>query len=173
MENNQEKDNKAPKFNFSSYWIYGIIILVLLGYNFYLKMHESTKVIDVNTFEEKVKTGEVDRVEIINKEMIHVFLRKEIIEAKYPEFKDNGLNINQPQYSFRIGDIGTFEELLRELKSQGFPVNYKVRQETNYLIHSQLVAAFCIITRLMAFYYAKSVRWGRWSRRTNIQYRKI
>ena len=135
MENNQEKDNKAPKFNFSSYWIYGIIILVLLGYNFYLKMHESTKVIDVNTFEEKVKTGEVDRVEIINKEMIHVFLRKEIIEAKYPEFKDNGLNINQPQYSFRIGDIGTFEELLRELKSQGFPVNYKVRQETNYLIH--------------------------------------
>jgi AFG3 family protein len=135
MENNQDKDNKAPKFNFSSYWIYGIIILVLLGYNFYLKMHESTKAIDVNTFEEKVRTGEVDRVEIINKEIIHVFLRKEIIDAKYPEFKDNGLNINQPHYSFRIGDIGTFEELLRELKSQGFPVNYKVRQETNYLIH--------------------------------------
>jgi AFG3 family protein len=135
MENNQEKDNKAPKFNFSSYWIYGIIILVLLGINVSIKMNESTEAIDTNTFEEKVKAGEIDRVEIINKEVVNVFLRKEVIETKYPKFKDNAWNVNQPQYSFRIGDIGNFEQLMRELKTQGYPINYKVKQETNYFIH--------------------------------------
>ncbi|MFZ1703945.1 MAG: ATP-dependent zinc metalloprotease FtsH [Saprospiraceae bacterium] len=135
MENNQEKDNKAPKFNFSSYWIYGIIILVLLGINISIKMNESTESIDSNVFEEKVKAGEIDRIEIINKEMVNVYLRKEVIEAKYPKFKDNAWNVNQPQYNFRIGDIGNFETLLRELKTQGFPVNYKVKQETNYFVH--------------------------------------
>lgn len=135
MENNQEKDNKAPKFNFSSYWIYGIIILILLGINVSIKMNESTETIDTPTFEDKVKAGEVDRVEIINKEIVNVFLKKEIIETKYPQFKENAWNVNQPQFSFRIGDIGNFEQLIRELKTQGFPLNYKVKQETNYFFH--------------------------------------
>lgn len=135
MENNQEKDNKPPKFNFSSYWIYGIIILILLGINVSIKMNESTEVIDTNVFEEKVKSGEVDRVEIINKELVHVYLKKEVIDAKYPKFKDNAWNVNQPQYSFRIGDIGNFEQVLRELKNSGFPISYKVKQETNYFVH--------------------------------------
>ena len=135
MENNQEKDNKAPKFNFSSYWIYGIIILILLGINISIKMNESTETIDTPTFEDKVKAGEVDRVEIINKEIVNVFLKKEIIETKYPRFKENAWNVNQPQFSFRIGDIGNFEQLIRELKTQGFPLNYKVKQETNYFFH--------------------------------------
>ena len=135
MENNQEKDNKPPKFNFSSYWIYGIIILILLGINVSIKMNESTEIIDSNTFEEKVKAGEVDRVEIINKELVNVYLKKEVIETKYPKFKDNAWNVNQPQYSFRIGDIGNFEQALRELKNNGFPISYKVKNETNYFVH--------------------------------------
>ncbi|MBK8623244.1 MAG: ATP-dependent zinc metalloprotease FtsH [Saprospiraceae bacterium] len=135
MENNQENNNKAPKFNFSSYWLYGIIILVLIGINLSIKMNESTESLDINSFEEKVKAGEVERVDIINKEIANVYLKKEVIETKYPNFKDNAWNVNQPQYSFRIADIGNFEQLIRQLKEQGFPVNYEVKQETNYLIH--------------------------------------
>jgi AFG3 family protein len=135
MENNQENNNKAPKFNFSSYWLYGIIILVLIGINLSIKMNESTESLDINSFEEKVKAGEVERVDIINKEIANVYLKKEVIETKYPNFKDNAWNVNQPQYSFRIGDIGNFEQLIRQLKEQGFPVILQVKQETNYLIH--------------------------------------
>jgi AFG3 family protein len=131
MENN--KENKAPKFNFNSYWIYGLIILILLGINVSIKMNESTETIDPVTFEEKVRANEVDYIEVINKELVQVFLKKDVIAAKYPKFKENPWHVNQPQYTFRIGDIGQFDASLKEYKAQGFPVKAKYKQENNYM----------------------------------------
>lgn len=134
QQDNSQKDNKTPKFNFNSYWIWGIFLLIIIGMNISVKMNETTEVIDPNVFEDKVKANEVDRIEIINKEVVNVYLRKEVIEAKYPtKFKDNPWNANQPQFSFRIGDMGHFEESLRNLKDAGYPINWKIKQETNYI----------------------------------------
>jgi len=134
QQDNSQKDNKTPKFNFNSYWIWGIFLLIIIGMNISVKMNETTEIIDPNAFEDKVKANEVDRIEIINKEVVNVYLRKEVIDAKYPtKFKDNPWNANQPQFSFRIGDMGHFEESLRSLRDAGHPINWKIKQETNYI----------------------------------------
>jgi AFG3 family protein len=137
MENNPENknNNSEPqgKFNFSSYWIYGLIILVILGTNIFLELETQAEKIDYNVFEEKVKAGEVDKVEIINKEIVNVFIRKEVLDVKYPKLKDKKFSAQHHQFSFRIGDIGNFERNLKEFKDAGYPVNYTMRTETNYV----------------------------------------
>jgi cell division protease FtsH len=70
-QNSTKPTNKMPKFNVS--WIYGIIILVLLGSYFF---NENTPVKEVNysTFKEYVKNGMIEKV--------FVYSAKNTIEAQ-------------------------------------------------------------------------------------------
>ena len=54
---------KFPKFNIS--WIYGIIILVLLG-SYFFNENTPTKEIPYSTFQEYVKQGMVEKVDVYN-----------------------------------------------------------------------------------------------------------
>jgi len=137
MDNNQdsnqpENKNNPNKFNINSYWIYGIIILGILAVNFYVSFNSQVEQIDLYAFEDKVKAGEVDKIEIINEKVIYVYLRKEVIDAKYPKLKDSKMYGFNPHFKFTIGDIGNFENKLQVLKTDGFTVKYTMKQETNY-----------------------------------------
>jgi len=130
-QNNDQKPN-PNKFNMNSYWIYGIILLGILAVNFYVSLSGQVDSIDYNTFEDKVKNNEVEKVEIINKEFVNIYIRKEVIDAKYPKLKENKLYGYNPHFTMRIGDIGNFEKNLQTLKADGFPIKYTLKQETNY-----------------------------------------
>ncbi|MBK7808463.1 MAG: ATP-dependent zinc metalloprotease FtsH [Saprospiraceae bacterium] len=137
MDNNQdsnqpENKNNPNKFNINSYWIYGLIILGILAVNFYVSFNSQIEQIDLYAFEDKVKAGEVDKIEIINEKVIYVYLRKEVIDAKYPKLKDSKMYGFNPHFKFTIGDIGNFENKLQALKTEGFVVKYTMKQETNY-----------------------------------------
>jgi len=137
MDNNQdsnqpENKNNPNKFNINSYWIYGIIILGILAVNFYVSFNSQVEQIDLYAFEDKVKAGEVDKIEIINEKVIYIYLRKEVIDAKYPKLKDSKMYGFNPHFKFTIGDIGNFENKLQVLKTDGFTVKYTMKQETNY-----------------------------------------
>ncbi len=137
MDNNQdsnqpENKNNPNKFNINSYWIYGLIILGILAVNFYVSFNSQIEQIDLYAFEDKVKAGEVDKIEIINEKAIYVYLRKEVIDAKYPKLKDSKMYGFNPHFKFTIGDIGNFENKLQTLKTDGFAVKYTMKQETNY-----------------------------------------
>lgn len=126
-------ENKKPnKMNFNSYWIYGIIILVVLGINMSVMMNNQTQRINYSEFAEKVKDGDVDRAVVVNKQLVNVYLKEEAIKDN-PDFKDNTFAANQPQYQFEIGDIGTFEERMDALKSKGYDVPYDLQTKTNWL----------------------------------------
>lgn len=118
--------------NFNSYWIYGIIILVVLGINMSVMMNNQTQRINYSEFAEKVKDGDVDRAVVVNKQLVNVYLKEEAIKDN-PDFKDNTFAANQPQYQFEIGDIGTFEERMDALKSKGYDVPYDLQTKTNWL----------------------------------------
>ena len=81
MDNNQENNNQGNKngpnkFNINSYWIYGLIILGILAVNVFVSMNSQVENVDINAFEEMVKRGEVDKIEIINEKLVTVFLRE-------------------------------------------------------------------------------------------------
>lgn len=138
MENNKDSDNREPKmspnkFNINSYWIYGLILLGLLAVNMFINYNSAIETIDLLSFEEKVKAGEVEKIDIINKELVNVYLRKEVIDAKYPKLKESKLYGYNPHFRFTIGDVGNFEKKLEDLKTAGFPVRYTMKTETNYV----------------------------------------
>jgi AFG3 family protein len=134
LENQQPEDKKPTpgKFNMNSYWVYGILLMGIIGVNLYFNMLSQVESTDMLTFEEKVKSGEVDHIDIINKEYVQIFIRKEVIDAKYPKLKENSMP-NQPHFTMRIGDLGNFEERLALMRNNGHLVKYNMKTETNYI----------------------------------------
>ncbi len=127
--------NKEPKrVNFNSYWIYGIVILVLIALQLVTSMSINTKTITYGQFEEMVKAGEVEKVEVINKSMVHVYLNEQSLKKdKYKDFKQSKLNVLQPQFKFEIGDIRAFSEDISRLKAEGYKVDPVYVTKTDWL----------------------------------------
>jgi len=149
MSDNENKDpQKTPnKVNFNSYWIYGIIILVILGINMSVMMNNSTKNITYTEFEEKVAGNKVERVDVINKQIAHVYLTPDALKTDMPDYQESSYDVNQPQYQFEIGDMAFFLEKMQNLKESGYAVPYKMETKTNWLapIMSWLLPLFILV----------------------------
>ena len=162
MSDNENKDpQKTPnKVNFNSYWIYGIIILVILGINMSVMMNNSTKNITYTEFEEKVAGNKVERVDVINKQIAHVYLTPDALKTDMPDYQESSYAINQPQYQFEIGDMAFFLEKMQELKESGYAVPYKMETKTNWLapIMSWLLPLFILVA--IWFFIMKKVSGG-------------
>ena len=113
-KSNNSRDNRSgngegPKFN--SYWIYGVIALVLLGMNFLA--FDTTKNEPINEHELKtmVKKGDVKSLKIINKAFAHIYLKESSLGKE--EYKDAGKSSfgnPRPHFTMTIGDVRGFEE---------------------------------------------------------------
>lgn len=149
MSDNENKDpQKTPnKVNFNSYWIYGIIILVILGINMSVMMNNSIKNITYAEFEEKVAGNKVEKVDVINKQIANVYLTPDAIKTDMPDYQESSYAVNQPQYQFEIGDMAFFLERMQELKKSGYAVPYKMETKTNWLapIMSWLLPLFILV----------------------------
>jgi hypothetical protein len=74
-QNPVKPTGKFPKFNIS--WIYGIIILVLLG-SYFFNENSPTKEVPFTTFKEYVKQGMIAKVNVYNS--------KNIVEAQLIDY---------------------------------------------------------------------------------------
>ena len=108
----------TPKFNFNFYWLYGLVIIVILAINF-MDWGNQPHLSNWQEFETKfLKSGDVDHVEVVNKERVFVYIKKDKLnkeEYKTIRNKTFGDAINEgPHYYFTIGDVGTFEKKMAE-----------------------------------------------------------
>ena len=80
-----EDKNKKPlkKFNFNIYWIYGLIVVFILIMQMMLSQNKQTE-IDFGRFQQMVKSGDIKKIEVINKEKAYVYLKNESV-TKYPD----------------------------------------------------------------------------------------
>jgi AFG3 family protein len=104
-----------------------------------------------------VKSGEVDKIEIINEKIrLRIPVRKEVIDAKYPKLKDSKLYGINPHFKFTIGDIGNFENKLQMiLKAEGFPLKYTMKTEIQLRI-GQIISwllPFLLLIALWLFHH--------------------
>ncbi|QYA25528.1 ATP-dependent zinc metalloprotease FtsH [Gramella sp. MT6] len=113
-------DPKKPKF--SAYWIYAAIIIIFLGLNLFGDggFSEPAKT-NPAEFKEYLRSGDVKKVEIINRNQARVYLTE---EAKQKDIHKK--NIDQeflptgetPTYSFQFGDLQNFENDINEIKNE-------------------------------------------------------
>jgi cell division protease FtsH len=127
-----------PKFN--SYWIIGIILLVMIGIQF-LGSGNNLQEIDSNRFFQMLQQGDVAKIVIVNKEKVEIYIKTERLnDPKYDDVRSNKSNsmLGQPvpQYYFTIisQDIfmGDLNRAMNELPAEDRPA-YTTSTRRNYM----------------------------------------
>ena len=146
-ENNNGGGENMPRFSFT--WIYVLIGLALLGLQL-SKMFVAPPTTSWAEFERMVRAGDVEKLEVVNKENARVYIKKDSL-CKYfalfriedkntdcqPDKPGWGFNAEQMYVSFNIGtmdmlqdDLKTLNEsLVKEKKAKITPVYI---DETNW-----------------------------------------
>ena len=128
-----KNDNNGPKkFSMNSYWIYGIIILVILAINLSVMVNNKTKIISQGVFEQMARAQEIEKVEVVNRNTVNVYVKKALLDTKYKEFKQNRFSEQQPQFSFEIGGIEDFSKRVDLLQKEGVIIDPKYITRTNW-----------------------------------------
>ena len=127
----RSKDNKPPKKSNNLYWIYGLILLFLFIAVLTMPSGGNRENLDRKQFTELVRKQQVDKVLIVNKEEVEVYLTREALETEeFKKFRQNSglMGKLEPQYTLRILAPNEFEKELIENN-----VSYEVVERTNYL----------------------------------------
>ncbi|MBT0609075.1 ATP-dependent zinc metalloprotease FtsH [Aequorivita echinoideorum] len=118
---NKKNDIKKPKFN--NYWIYVAIIVLFFGINIFggSSWSQPAKTTQAQ-FEEYLRAGDVEKVEVLNKKIAKVYLTKEAkqkaIHSEKSENKFLAPGPNDPNYQFEFGDLQLFQEDFQKIKSE-------------------------------------------------------
>jgi len=120
------KENKTPqkKPRFSAWWIYGLIAIVLIGFQFFGSGNlASTKKTTTSELQEYLRNGDIDKILIItNTNQAKVFLSDEALlkdvhkdVSEKPLFPSTG---TLPQYVLDYGDLQIFQNEITEIKKE-------------------------------------------------------
>ena len=122
MKNQKDGGNRNPMMPRPSYmWIYVLVAAFIIGYS--LVGTESTDPVlsDWNTVDEMIRNGDVEKIEVVNRDVAEVSLKKGAAE-KYrsdstrPQFRrmpDNGV-----QLRFNIGSVDSFRQDLDKAQNE-------------------------------------------------------
>ena len=134
----QKKQQKQPQFKFnpSPSWIFGSIVLVFLLLNIFSGTgSENSKTTTPSKFFEFAAIGDVEKIEIINKREVYVYLTRDarLKDEHKNSAKTSLLSIasNNPNYRFEFGDLQNFENKLYKVNeefNQNIEVNYITEQ---------------------------------------------
>ncbi len=121
MNKKQNKPPKkpAPPGKFNAYWIYGLIILALIGINLFSLTSYQNEPITMAKFKEMAMRGDVDRLEVVNEKYAQVYLKKEALKKEeYKAAAKKGFLGANPQYYFNIGPEESFQRKIDEINAE-------------------------------------------------------
>ncbi|RFM30509.1 ATP-dependent zinc metalloprotease FtsH [Deminuibacter soli] len=113
---------RGPRF--SIYWIYAIIAVILIGYNF-LSLGGDVQRTNEQEFKQRMlAAGDVEKLDLIrNKDLIRVYIKKDSLEKPFYKEKFNRRPVQdntKPLFEFRVADWKSFQDNLNTFyKSNG------------------------------------------------------
>jgi len=149
---------KGPRFNI--YWVYGIMVLVLLGLQIFgSNLSTGTQSIGFQDFRrDYLDKGIVEEVVIVNKSEAEVYVKEAPTATKKSPFASRG---REPKVRFNIGSVEQFEDNLKEAQAnvpeaQRVRVKYEdrvsfLREIGGFLVPALLmIAVWFLIMRKMS-----------------------
>lgn len=139
-------NSNKPRVNMprpSFMWVYGILGALIIGWALFGQSDDTPLPSDWSTVGQMVEAGEVEKIEIFNRDQARVYLTKEAVE-KYRTDPDDKRFHRMPargvQLVFTIGSVDSFREDLRDAEQQSgqqVPVVYenKINDWTNILVN--------------------------------------
>ncbi|MAU63117.1 MAG: peptidase M41 [Flavobacteriaceae bacterium] len=156
---------KTPKFN--TYWIYAMIVLFFAS-TYFIGGNEtsnSSKKINISSFERFLNKGEIKSVTVINKNIAQVTLNRDALNS--PDHKSanstNFLgqkNLNGPHYVFEIGNLELFQNKLEEAEKKGIQFGYDFKTVENKLLDYVLGFLPLIILIGLWFFFMRRMSGG-------------
>ena len=108
MDNNEFDNKPRNSGGFNSYWIYGLIAVVLIAFNIYnIRTSESNK-LEMSKLFEMLKSSDVERMDIVNENSVEIFLKKDSL-AKH-NLKPTRVP-NRPHYVVEMKERAFREEI--------------------------------------------------------------
>ncbi|MFK5878949.1 MAG: ATP-dependent zinc metalloprotease FtsH [Flavobacteriaceae bacterium] len=118
-KNTKEPLSKMPKFN--SYWIYGIVLALFIGFQLMKGASNITNELSENDFNTMLSDNDIDKISIINKDVAYITLKADVLsQEKYKDVNKPSLlkDANAPHYTYDFGDLQNFENFLTSQKSE-------------------------------------------------------
>ena len=143
---------KAPKFNF--YWIYGIIFVLFIGYQFFNSDSMSTKNLSQNEFETILADNDIDKILIVNRDVANIYIKAEASEKeKHKKNKGSLYTENSPMYYYNFGDLQNFEkELTQKKDARQLDFDIKFEEKTNLLDQIFMYLPFIFLIGLWIYF---------------------
>ena len=121
---NKEKNNNNPlkqfNFKFNFYWIYGIIFVLLLGYQFFNSSELTSNKLTQNEFKAILEDNDIEKIVIVNGDIAQLTIKNEALNKELYK-KKQGPTIfgqNSTVFVYDFGDLQNFENNLKIAKSE-------------------------------------------------------
>ena len=114
MEENKRNDanGNAPRFN--TFWIWGIIALVIIGIQFFSLMGANQQPLTFTRLGNMLKNGDIAKIEVVNKEKAFIYLKKESIQKYEDAAKTSFGNGERFHFYLEIGDVKMFSDFVEK-----------------------------------------------------------
>ena len=158
--NNPRMNKNMPRPSF--FWLYGLAAVFIIGWAIIGNGSDAPLPSDWSSVERMVEQGDVERIQIVNRDQAQVYLTKEAIE-RYRNDAQNKQFARLPesgvQFVFTIGSVDSFREDLQAAETasgRSVPVVYKNEKNdwTSVLINLLpwviIIGAWFFIMRSMA-----------------------
>ncbi|CAM1350582.1 MULTISPECIES: ATP-dependent zinc metalloprotease FtsH [Tenacibaculum] len=115
-------DNKknAPKFSFSSFWLYIPIIVILLGLSFFNSGNLGSRNITKNEFTKILQANDIKEIVVENNNVAQIFLKPEALKKEeHKKIADSPFyRKGSPLYTYNFGDLQNFENEINKEKEE-------------------------------------------------------
>ena len=127
--NNSQSPDKKPDKNlkprFNTNWIFAVLAVSLILFSLFNNGKEVQQA-TISEIKEMIKSRDIEKVYIVNKEQAEIYLKKEALESgRYPKLPKPGTGFGfsapKPNYIITIGDLTSFISDFKEYqKSAGY-----------------------------------------------------
>jgi cell division protease FtsH len=158
MDNNQ---SNTPKPKFNAFWVYALIAIVFIALQ-YFQFGKHPHEIFMKDLREMIAAKDVDKIEVINKEVARVYLKPGRLDH-YQKLvgKDfNRIPKDGPHFELQIGDVTAFKDEIDKVQKDFAPadyVNIVYKVEKNYFldIFISFILPFLILFAIWGYFYRR------------------
>lgn len=114
MEDNKKNENNGNSPRFNTFWIYGIIALVVIGMQIASLMNANQQPLTFTRLGKMLQEGDIAKIEVINKEKANIYLKKEVVKQYDDAAKTNFGGTERYHFYLEIGDVKMFSDFVEK-----------------------------------------------------------
>jgi AFG3 family protein len=155
--NENKKDNKTntPKIKFNSYWIYGAVLVLIIGFQFFSSGDLATKSISKNEFNEVLRDNDISKIIVVNNNLAQIFISEDAMKkSKYQKLTNSAFyRKGSSLYEYNFGDLQNFENDL-EIARKDSDLTFDLKNESRTSMVDTLIGflPFIILIGVWLFF---------------------